>query len=524
MKTPPRLTKESEQRISAALVEVANMTNQGMHPNDAIEKVAAEKRIPGGQVQLMVRAFNNGQTLGHFRAHDELQEKAASFPLADADVIMEKLFPSEVKTAAAKLHETMVSGDYQMSPRGWMQRRKAAAAAEKAVSLREKMAAVEKVAYPRDTRRADRQAATSLQDVRRGIEAAKLAAINASYDAMHAVDALTNHFRAPGTLPVHGVMKRASAVLGPRAERLLQRVAAHKFVKESQDVEHDVDWDAAPYSLVKAALDAFDRFTEAHKNYLKVEEAAPEKRAEILRPFGQTSGVITGSAWDGQSLTKEAVGAAGLVAAGAIGGTARGLASTFAPKSIESMVQDELAELGSPEHEDKLRAIRAQTMIHELMSSDSVIGGYPYEDVLDAYNHLAEVAPRSMQHSVMAQALLRKYLEQAQAIGPFDVDQMLDVEHKITQRDRPGDLVDAFGVGDVRSMGPPNIRPKGVQLQPEATTAKTLGGEIASAARSAGSAAKAVPLPQKFPFEDRILDKLFKQKTQTRPRPQPQQP
>jgi len=149
------------------------------------------------------------------------------------------------------------------------------------------------------------------------------------------------------------------------------------------------------------------------------------------------------------------------------------MAESFAPKSREDMVQDKMNELGAPEHEDALRAIRTKTMVHEMMTSDSIISGYPYADVLDAFNHLSEVAPRAMQQRVMAQALIRKYLEQAAALDPFDVDQLLGVEGKISERDMPATLAKGnYLAGPMRELGPAPVR------KPEVEQPQGIGAQL----------------------------------------------
>ena len=64
-----------------------------------------------------------------------------------------------------------------------------------------------------------------------------------------------------------------------------------------------------------------------------------------------------------------------------------------------------------------------------------------------------------MQHRVMAQSLIRKYLEQATALDPFDTDQMLDIEGKMVRRDMPEAVTGHFSPGGMRELGPPLPKP-----------------------------------------------------------------
>jgi len=460
-----RLTKESETRIHSALSEVADRTSRGEAPDDAIVKVATDRGISAGHVRMMVRAYNNGRSLGHIRSNTELAEKAAAFPLADASAILERMFPSEVKTASEKAAAVAVSSDYNMSPAGWLERREAASRRDTLVkSAAAKEPAAETPAYPEDPRRLGKAALAEIGKLQLEHERLKGDAMSACYKVAADVSAVGEYFRQPGAYDINEVRVNARAALGAPGHKLVEH-ATRMFkiaMAEPKRFTHSVDWTQAPYSLVKQALDTMADFEQKRATLIAFEQELPEKRAGALRPFCQTpeNDVIVGSVWDNRSLTKEAIGLAGLTLAGIMGRSAGGMAGKLAPKSKEELVQAQMDNLASPSHEDSLRAIRMQTMIHELMLSDPVISGYDKEAVLEAYNHLSEVAPRAMQTRTMAQALIRKYLEQASAIDPFDIDQALDVESKLTDRDMPTQLMAAQSPGVTREMGPPQSRPK----------------------------------------------------------------
>ena len=462
----PRLTKESEGQISSALSKVAALTNAGESPNDAIVKVASARKIPAGHVRLMVRAFNNGRSLSHIRENDGLAEKAAAFSLADASEILERMYPSEVKTPAQKTAASAVADDYGMSPAGWLKRRAQSsqhAALTKTAAARDEEAAAPP--YPGSPRRQGQKAVSAMHDMRREHTMVKDAAIAAGYKVAETVNAVGDYFRQPSRRPVAEVTANAKAAWGPPGAKLVKHAADMVMGSSPCDwtpSTHAFSVDDEPYSLIKAALDAMTDFSIKRTALDTLESDLPEKRAEVLRPFalGPETDVITGSVWDNQSQTKQAAGMLGLGIAGFMGGSARGLAEKAAPKTREDLVQDKLQDLGAPEHEDKLRGIRMQTMIHEMMVGDPVISGYDPQDVMEAYNHLAQVAPRAMQQRVMAQALIRKYLEQASAIDPFDVDQMLDVESKLTDRDMPKQLMATTSPGPTRELGPPTSQPR----------------------------------------------------------------
>ena len=83
--------------------------------------------------------------------------------------------------------------------------------------------------------------------------------------------------------------------------------------------------------------------------------------------------------------------------------------------------------LGSPDHENELRKIRAQVMLAEMMSdSENPISGHDPEEVLAAYNDLAQLAPRIAEQPAAVQPLLAKRL--AGNVEPFEVKEIGDIE------------------------------------------------------------------------------------------------
>jgi hypothetical protein len=455
MKALPKLSEASEQKISSALSKVAALLEDGIEPNDAIVKIASQEKLLAGQVRLMCRAFNTGRSLEHLRTHDTLEEKAASFKLADASEVLERMFPSKVKTASEVYTETAVSTDYSGAP-SWLKRR-----TQSEVKPMEKAASAKAAAYPTYPEREQRQTLSQLNTLRRSNEAAKLDAINSAYAVVSTMDKVAEYFRDPTALPFTVAQHNASLVLGERAKKLMQKVATDKTVlrrfrtevreKNASLLSKPADWNSAPYTLIKAALDAVDVYTAAAANLNDAEVANGEKRAELLRPF---VGSLPARAYTGSVVKEAGIGhdAASMMLANAV--------ADFASKRMEvkpdkeQMVQESLNELGDPAHEDKLRAIRTQAMIHELMAGDPVISGYGYNDVINAHNHLSEVAPKAMQQRVMAQAMLRKYLEQSSSLDPFDTAWMLDVNKSLDERDMP-EAMRGYRTGAQRGMGNP---------------------------------------------------------------------
>jgi hypothetical protein len=109
-------------------------------------------------------------------------------------------------------------------------------------------------------------------------------------------------------------------------------------------------------------------------------------------------------------------------------------------KDPDQMRNDTLKDITDPDHERKLRNIRAQSVVTDLMTNDPVISGHDPREVANAFNELAEVAPSFMDSTATVQALLRKRLESGQ-LADFDIKQLLDMEKVKAEKQK--NIVDA---------------------------------------------------------------------------------
>ena len=130
------LTKEAENRIASGLNKVIDLVNGGAAPSDAIVKVATELQLPAGHVPLMVNAYNIGRSEAQRKGSTDLFEKVSEFELADASQVLERMFPTTVKSAGVLAEEWAVSPAYMAPPRFLRDRakREKLAAAEKAIA------------------------------------------------------------------------------------------------------------------------------------------------------------------------------------------------------------------------------------------------------------------------------------------------------------------------------------------------------------------------------------------------------
>jgi hypothetical protein len=433
-----RLNKAQEQCISDALTKAADYVSDGQEPSEAIHKAASEARLPAGHVRLMVNAYNTGRSLGQLRNHEKLADKAASFPLADAEDVLERMYPSEVKTAAAKLDAAAVSAEYEISPEYWLGRRNQEEKRARLEALPKPEPTVELVDYEKLDKSGHR-AVSKCRQLQKSAEEKKHAAIGAGYTIITAIERLRGYFKQAGCLPWPQVKEQVASIWGHRASNVMEKAAERHtfFTKQAGAMPAAINWYTEPFCLVKAALDAVDDYQTKKKEFDDFTKEAADQSAELMRPFCSSPGkrVITGSVWDARSQTK-AAGMGPLLAGGIIGatsGASRSLAQAMAP-DYEKEVTKRMDQLGGASHQINLDSIKTQAMLHDLMANDPIISGYDPDSVMDAYNHISQMAPQAVSNRLVAQAMIRKYLEQGSVSDAFDINQLLDVEQKLDQQ------------------------------------------------------------------------------------------
>lgn len=439
------LSPQTEAKLMSAVEKTANYVADGLDPNDAIVKAAQDCGISQGAIQLVVHAYNTGRTTKQRLQGQDALEKSAEFALADTDVVLEKLYPQTVKTAAARQLATAVDPGYFCSPRAVLGRRDApvmikVAAATPATSLPvEPLAAVKK-------------ANASVVQLRRDLEQQRgqLSATRDKFAA--AVDALTDYFRRPNAVPLRQVHETAALLYGQPATDLLSHIANGRpgFDKLANvHPRRDDDATQAPYTYLGQALALATDVANQRTAFEKQAQAVEQQAEVLLRPFVQPS-LASPSILDPVTCSPDGEKQAGL-GSGLLGvaGTMSllndvtgDIAKGVTPRDSGDMAKSQLANLTDPEHEAKLRSLDTQSNLTDLITRDDVLKGYHPEEISEAFNDIVQLSPRIADQKLLLQAALRKRLQQG-SLDQFELDQMLGMEDKLRKRD----AVNLNGVG-----------------------------------------------------------------------------
>lgn len=456
----PRLSDASEKRILDALDAVHDLTAAGASPTDALYKVATDRQIPAGHVRLMASAINTGHTNSRRLASADLFEKAGEFPLADAHDVLCRMYPLEVKTAAAARRETAVSAEYARGPGRVLEK---AAGLEKRASAASRVPPAGPAAEPYavDPTAALEKLASAVQRAEAERSESRLRASARQNECVKLAADIVDYFRRPGALPYADVSYNASELFGTRAQALMTMVGDRLpagLVKRASSGLHAVRMDKEPYSLIRRMLDAGREYfleKEAYDGPLAeaVKEARGNLRPFVQRPQWGRSVLESPSSTD---ATKEAglgnVFATGLGAMGyknmAQNAMMRMPGAMPDPQRKE---MDTLSKLMDPGHEMDIRNIQSEAMLNNLLANDDVISRHPSQDVLDAYNEVSQLAPHASSQTALMRDMIRKRLAGGPgALDSFAIDSLVGTNNKIKQRDEASkpnlEMLQSYGV------------------------------------------------------------------------------
>lgn len=420
------LSKEAEEKILSAIEQAAERVNAGEKPDAAIIKIASENNFPANYVRLMAQAYNTGCTNKHREAGETLNEKIADFKLADIDNILNTLYPSSVKTAAQIVTESVVSPEYALPPSGFIARRRSAM--EKAAAALVPLPEKTYVAPPRDELSAAQRAYTAKVAEKRAAEEVRRQATIAYSKAAEAMDEIATYFRVPGNMSFGDALKQAELRIGDEGVSVLQKLAeVYPWLGKQAATGKPKFGDAGPCALIETVIEKLAEY-KTHREQLGTHQPKPAPKQK------KAAAVVTGSILheppEEQLSLKKADALSGITgpisATRALGGQMWQGANSYI-KSPEELKGEAFKDITDPDHDRKLRNIRAQGVLADLISNDPVISGHDPREVANAFNELAEVAPSFMDSTATVQALLRKRLEAGQ-LADFDIKQLIDME------------------------------------------------------------------------------------------------
>lgn len=441
--TPHKISKTTERKLLGYLDKVAEHINNGDSPHQAIVKVARSQDIELGHVRLLSQAYNNARTNQQRKSSDELGEKIASFELADIQKITDDLYPQLFKTAAVVEREEGVSDDYKYAPKLKIDR-------NPKFERFQKIAAYEPLpALPREPTRNVKKAYSLLKELNRDFEEKRRLVTSCRDKVAAAYNDVTYYFKHT----FHKVSQADArhnvvAYWGRPAQVLMDHVLLD--VKEpnrgGDKFAAAMDCFKEPYNLIEKCLIAIEKHAQAREDFRSFSKKADVTSEQLVAPFLPTlpehiyGSIVKAAAGPDSGGPGDIItGAKDIVGSGAVG-TIQNLiqknVSSGMGKSEGKLKTEAYQAVTEPQHEAKLRGLRSQAMLTDMMANDPFLSGESPDRVMGLYNQITKLSPRAADQPLLMRALLRRYLAQGQ-VDPHDIDQLAGIEVKLKQRDEP---------------------------------------------------------------------------------------
>ena len=278
-----RMTKEAEDNILRGVEQIVDLVQDGWNPNDAVVKVASDGDYQAGHVRLMCQAYNTGRTNHQRKSTADLLEKTAVFPLADAAVALETLYPTNVKTAAAIHRSIGVSDDYGRPPDLF-----AKPTMEKAAFAQPEVRAP---ALPRDPGYFVKRASIALDMLEREQQQkrAEKAALLNKLDSH--LDTLDNYFRlASPEVSFVTAAKNAALLWGAPAMSVLDKVARAnpKVLVKQAAAQGPVNHSREPYVSIAAAIKLAADYQAKEAEIAEFDKEASDKSGQLREAMVST--------------------------------------------------------------------------------------------------------------------------------------------------------------------------------------------------------------------------------------------
>lgn len=398
------LTLTDETKLAKAITSVVEKQTAGETPTDALFKTAMELSLQPGEIRTVAHSVNTGMQLDQMENGKDASSRFAPFALCDPESVIDRLLDSH-KTSFDRPEKN----DNSLAK---------IAACRPSVSGpatgRTKVAFAAAPAAPTST-------LTPVGSVKkRAAIQAKTAYLNSRMQLGREIKKLAQLLTIHGQSDYILALKQAAiAKHGDEAVTVLFRSACKEAGWAEDHLEKAF---RNPASNVKLA-------TSDHPLLKQVEECvgACVKAADFLAEFNRQTQVCSPVAKKAGFRPSLKTGGAMDVALGNI------LASSFYGPNANRMgtagqfVNKKQEELDDPLQDQKLRNIRTQSMLSQLLTNEQdPLGGTHPLLASEAYNELTALAPRASQQAAIVAPWLRRRLEGK--IEPFEAKAVADTE------------------------------------------------------------------------------------------------
>lgn len=375
------MSKSNEKRLLKSLDKAANLSRAGMDPNLVLTKVAKEFQLTPQEICRVSETYNKAKSVAFLKKASS-ENRAGDFPLADSKTIIQGIYGTVEKQAS----------DGSFSMRNYSTTR--------SYTVLEKTATEEKKTVPRVSS-CERDPGSVFKE-----------ATEFTYLSRQIQSDMFNKYASERDNLETAIRKVAEyCQVAPEKDlkktaRLIVNAHGEQGVKFINDVNKRMFKECLPVVEKTAHAAVFP---------------ACEPFISVANAFEHGKNLVKTSR-DIDSFDKQAdADLLSLIGAG----VPQGKAKTKAPEQ-EGFVDPQTGM--SPVWDNYLKDLQAKKTLYTLYRFDPIIKSYPFEDVIDMYNEVADTTPSLANNKAWMRASMRRMLTQGKAADPFELKDMMQAE------------------------------------------------------------------------------------------------
>lgn len=412
MNTP---TQAQRNKIDSAIDKVASLCTEDptITPSEAIAKVASAMQLTQDYLPIIVRAYNTGAAAIHRENSNTLQEKVASYPIADIDKVYSILLQENPlnKTASAEPvkddfwkfnadHYWPDAWDYLKKEPDFSDWRRPQVKMAKCTDYKDKV---------------DRNATKTIEMIADEASRVKQAAIIKRDQALDNVEYELCKYAG---VDLNDARRYAELAYGQEGVNVVNKIIKDNRLEKKARVKSFLD-DNHPFAK------AFEEFVDNNEQVKKatiqerqILEACVDALGETVQPkdkYIEGMGEIDQLFKEAElhhkkkSFLKQAY--TPISADPHTGMTGLELMNHPGWGGLDRFERELMYSLADPAQEAELRKIRVQTILVDLMNTDPYLKDKNPEEVVNAVNEILEVNPDLHNNKPMLRIALRQYLE-----------------------------------------------------------------------------------------------------------------
>lgn len=440
------ISKQDEKRVLGALERAIGMANGGMHPTEALQKVAEECRLTPPMIKRAVEAYNVSKMLNHL-GHVKGAARADSFPIASAETIIQGMYPEKPQSEAAKAASVFVPGEVQKAERTNFNK----VANKFSDLLMENPLVAKPEPYAGDPELEVRRLFAKRASLSKAEDEALSTVRRHYFEILGLAKQASSQFRFVAHRPFAQVEQDIVAEYGSIGKTAMDLIYATGNLTEKRaeiDENHQPYYNQNdhPYRTVTALVRESREFVKAAEVAAKANLAVKEfehsmgGRQPTTKTAARQLDSILGDddSEDEHFVTKLAIETPPMpgihpAVTDAMKNIAHiGMSMAGAkPKPYEEVKEEVARDVLDPVHEQKMQGIRTQAILNDFISNDPVLSTYNPADVAKAYNQVAELSPSVSQQPAVLRGVLRRMMQQEGVIEPFEAQQLTGVERHL---------------------------------------------------------------------------------------------